>query len=62
MALAYGEDFELLLTVSPSLFNDLNSEVTLHKIGIVDSSGEIKMIDKAGNTNIITPRGYEHIK
>jgi len=62
MALTYGEDFELLLTVPPSLFNDLNSEVTLHKIGIVDSSGEIKMIDKAGNTNIITPEGYEHLK
>jgi thiamine-monophosphate kinase len=62
MATTYGEDFELLLTVHPSLFNDLNSKVTLHKIGLVDSSGKIKMIDKAGNTNIITPRGYEHLK
>jgi thiamine-monophosphate kinase len=62
MATTYGEDFELLLTVPQSLFNDLNSEVTLYKIGLVDSSGKIKMIDKAGNTNIITPRGYEHLK
>ncbi|MGB8233742.1 MAG: thiamine-phosphate kinase, partial [Methanobacterium sp.] len=57
-----GEDFELLLTITPSLFNDLKSEDTLYKIGLVDSSGKIKMIDKAGNTNIITPRGYEHLK
>ncbi len=62
MAITYGEDFELLLTVPPNLFDDLNSEVTLYKIGLVDSSGKIKMIDKAGNTNIITPRGYEHLK
>jgi thiamine-monophosphate kinase len=62
MALAYGEDFELLLTVKPDLFDDLTSKIKLHKIGYVDSSGMIKMIDKSGNTNIITPKGYEHLK
>lgn len=62
MALTYGEDFELLLTVNPSLFDDLKSQVTLYKIGFVDSSGKIRMIDKSGKTNIITPRGYEHLK
>jgi thiamine-monophosphate kinase len=62
MALSYGEDFELLLTVNPDLFDDLKSRVKLHKIGYVDSSGMIKMIDKSGNTNIITPKGYDHLK
>jgi len=62
MATAYGEDFELLLTVPPNLFNDLKAKLPIYKIGLVDSSGKIKMIDKSGNTNIITPRGYEHLK
>ncbi len=62
MAIAYGEDFELLLTVPPGLFDDLKSKVTLYKIGYVDSSARIKMVDKAGKTNTITPHGYEHLK
>jgi thiamine-monophosphate kinase len=62
MALTYGEDFELILTVQPDLFDELNSKINLYKIGFVDSSGTIKMIDKEGNTNIITPNGYEHLK
>lgn len=61
MALSYGEDFELLITISPEDFNDLKSEIPLYKIGIVDSSGKIKMIDKSGKTKIVTPRGYEHL-
>ncbi len=62
MALTYGEDFELVLTVKPDLFDKIKSRVNLHKIGSVDSSGVIKMIDKSGNTNIITPKGYDHFK
>ena len=62
MALTCGEDFELLLTIHPSLFNDLKSQTTLYRIGSVDSSGTIKMIDKSGKTNIVTSRGYEHLK
>ena len=62
MAIAYGEDFELLLTVPKDFFEDLKSKIHLYKIGVVDSSGRIKMIDKSGETNIITPRGYEHLK
>ncbi len=62
MALTYGEDFELILTVQPDLFDELNSKINLYKIGFVDSSGTIKMIDKEGNTNIITPKGYDHLK
>lgn len=61
MATTYGEDFELLLTIDPAVFEDLNSYLPLYKIGFVDATGTIKMIDKAGNTNIITPKGYEHL-
>jgi thiamine-monophosphate kinase len=62
MAMAYGEDFELVFTISPEGYDFLKSEINIYKIGQVDSSGTIKMIDKKGNTNIITPRGYEHLK
>ncbi len=62
MALSFGEDFELLLTVSPEEFDDLKSNVTLHKIGTIDSSGKIKMIDKGGKIKIVTPKGYEHLR
>ena len=62
MALTYGEDFELLLTVDANVFGELKSKVTIYKIGSIDQSGKIKMIDKTGKTNIITPRGYEHLK
>jgi thiamine-monophosphate kinase len=62
MSIAYGEDFELLLTLSSEIFDDLKSKFNLYQIGIVDSSGKIRMIDKEGKTNILTPKGYEHLK
>jgi thiamine-monophosphate kinase len=62
MAMAYGEDFELVLTVKLDLFEEIKSRINLYKIGFIDSSGEIKMIDKEGNTNILTPAGYDHLR
>lgn len=61
LALSYGEDFELLFTISPSEFETIKTKLKLKKIGIVDSTGTIKMIDKSGKTKIVTPRGYEHL-
>ncbi|GAB4307765.1 MAG: thiamine-phosphate kinase [Methanobacteriaceae archaeon] len=61
MALCYGEDFELLFTVKKGKFEDLSKNISLHEIGEVNSSGEIKIVYKDGKTNIITPRGYEHL-
>ncbi|MBP2045873.1 thiamine-phosphate kinase [Methanobacterium aggregans] len=69
LALTYGEDFELLLTIKKEKFHDLKTavnesfegEVTIHEIGRVDSSGRISMIDKDGKTKILTPRGYQHL-
>jgi thiamine-monophosphate kinase len=62
MAITYGEDFEILLTVDPTHFANLKSSVPLYEIGVVDSTGRITMIDKSGKTNIMTPNGYEHLK
>ena len=61
LALSYGEDFELLFTIPPSEFENLQTKLKLKKIGFVDSTDTIKMIDKYGNTKIVTPRGYEHL-
>jgi len=61
LALSYGEDFELLLTISPSEFETIKNELDLKKIGLVNSTGIIKMIDKSGKTKIVTPLGYEHL-
>ena len=69
LALSYGEDFELLLTVKKEKFQELKGvvveafegKVTIHAIGRVDSSGRISMIDKDGETKILTPRGYQHL-
>jgi thiamine-monophosphate kinase len=63
MALSYGEDFELLLTIKKDNFKDLKDleGLDLHEIGFVDSSGVIQMIDKYGKTEIITAKGYEHL-
>jgi thiamine-monophosphate kinase len=62
MALYYGEDFELLVTIKKDGFMDLKHSLELHQIGYVDSSGQITMIDKDGKTEIIKPKGYEHFK
>ena len=62
MALTYGEDFELLVTIQEEKFNQIKDGIGLHKIGEVTSSGQIHMIDKEGKTKILAPRGYEHLK
>lgn len=61
-ALYYGEDFELLLTIREEAFERLKDEFGLHKVGVVTSSGKMEIIDKAGKTNILKPKGYEHFK
>lgn len=62
LALTYGEDFELLITIKEEKFNGLKDEIGLYKIGYVNTSGQIHIINKEGETNILTPRGYEHFK
>lgn len=62
MALCYGEDFELLVTVLEDKFDEIKDELSLHKIGMVNHSGQIQMINKKGKTNMLSPKGYEHFK
>lgn len=62
LALTYGEDFELLVTIQKERFHELKDDMGLHKIGEVTASGQIHMINKEGKTNTLTPRGYEHFK
>jgi thiamine-monophosphate kinase len=61
MALYHGEDFELLFTIHPQDFSSLEEKIEVHAIGEVTSSGRIEMIDKEGKSNILVPRGYEHL-
>ncbi|MDI6643891.1 MAG: thiamine-phosphate kinase [Methanobacteriaceae archaeon] len=61
MALCYGEDFELLITVKKGKFEGLSENISLKEIGKVNSSGKIEIVYKDGKTNVITPRGYEHM-
>lgn len=61
LALYYGEDFELLLTIKKDDFQEIKEKFALYEIGRVTSSGEIEMVNKDGTTNILIPRGFEHL-
>jgi len=61
MALYYGEDFELLLTVPPNDLEYLKKRVELYEVVVVTSSGCMEIIDKSGKTKILEPKGYQHL-
>lgn len=60
LALYYGEDFELLLTVKKTEFDHLKDEYKLIEVGVVTKSGKMKILDKGGKTNILEPIGFQH--
>lgn len=62
LALYYGEDFELLLTVREEEFEDLNEEFNLFQVGVVTGSGRMEIVDKDGKTKILEPKGYQHFQ
>ncbi len=62
MALSYGEDFEILLTIKKDKFHEIKDKISLYELGYVTSSGQIQMINKERKTNILIPKGYEHFK
>lgn len=62
MALSFGEDFQLLVTINPDKFEQIKDDIGVFQIGFVNSSGDIRMIDKEGDINILQPEGYEHFK
>ena len=61
LALYYGEDFELLLTVKKEGFKQIEKKLHLHKIGTVTSSGKIEIQHKDGTKKTVKSRGYEHL-
>jgi thiamine-monophosphate kinase len=60
LALYFGEDFELVLTVKKPEFNRLKYEYELIEVGVVTKSGKMEIVDKAGKTNILKPIGFQH--
>jgi thiamine-monophosphate kinase len=62
MALSYGEDFEILLTIKKDKFHEIKDKISLYELGYVTSSGHIQMIDNEEKTDILIPKGYEHFK
>ncbi|EKF86818.1 thiamine-monophosphate kinase [Methanobacterium formicicum DSM 3637] len=60
LALYYGEDFELLLTIEKDEFKHLKDEFGLHQVGVVTDSGKMEIINKDGKTNILEGKGYQH--
>ncbi len=60
-----GEEFELIVTVKPDMWNEAVKTVekvggTLIKIGEVTKEKKIVLIDEEGNERRVKPRGYEH--
>jgi len=62
LALYYGEDFELLLTIKKSELDHLKDEYGLIEVGVVNSSAKMEIVNKRGKTNILKPRGFEHFE
>jgi thiamine-monophosphate kinase len=60
LAIYYGEDFELLLTVKKTEFDSLKDEYELIEVGVVTNSGKMEIVDKDGKTNILKPLGFQH--
>jgi thiamine-monophosphate kinase len=66
LALYGGEEYEIILTVKPSLWSAAEKAVRrargrLLQIGTVTAKKSV-LFEKNGKKRIITPRGYEHFK
>lgn len=61
LALCYGEDFEILLTLKKDVFKEIKEKFHLHKIGEVTSSGKMIIVNKKGLKSPLEPQGYEHL-
>jgi len=62
LALYYGEDFELLLTIPRENVIPLQGQVDFHVIGEVTITGTIEIVDKEGRTYTLPVKGYEHLR
>jgi len=62
LGLYYGEDFELLFTLSPENITPLRAQLDFHIIGEVTTTGKIEIVDKEGGTYTLPVKGYEHLR
>ncbi|QUH23383.1 thiamine-phosphate kinase [Methanobacterium alkalithermotolerans] len=62
MALHYGEDFELLFCIKKDALASLKDKIKLMVVGEVTSTGNMEIVDKKGNINILPPGGYQHLE
>jgi thiamine-monophosphate kinase len=62
LALYYGEDFEILLTIPKEKYDRLNELFSIHEIGEVTDTGKIEIINYEEKSEILKARGYEHLK
>jgi thiamine-monophosphate kinase len=60
LALYYGEDFELLLTLKKDDFLKIKDKVPLYQIGYVTPSSRIELETREGRRDVLTPTGYQH--
>jgi len=62
-ALHDGEDFELLLMLSPAEYEKLPQLVTapITKIGTITNSGRMELKNPNGQIKLLTPRGFDHL-
>ncbi len=56
-----GEEYELVVTVTPELWETARSAASLIKIGLVTKERNLLLEDK-GKRISIAPRGWEHFK
>lgn len=60
-ALYYGEDFELLFSIKKDSLEFLKDKINLIVLGEVTSTGFMEIVNKKGETKILTPGGYQHL-
>ncbi len=60
-ALYFGEDFELLFSIKKDALEFLKDKINLIVVGEVTSTGFMEIVNKKGETKILTPGGYQHL-
>ncbi|HQX51196.1 MAG TPA: thiamine-phosphate kinase [Planctomycetaceae bacterium] len=64
-ALSDGEDFELLFTVAATTAESMmvaahHDGFLMHQIGVVTHGAGVRLMDAAGNSSVLAPKGWQH--
>jgi thiamine-monophosphate kinase len=65
LALDGGEDYQLLFTVSPARLSHLPRRfhgIALHRIGEIQKSRRIWLVNARGKAQVLKPAGYDHFR